>query len=157
MTWIVKLKQSTGFKFDPQMKSNLINFVRCQKGKEVLNFGISCLEKDLRNLRNCALSYIIRVVRIDLRQAFSVREVNKNKQRRRLKNDNIHNLLLETRNLTPDIKRLAVNKHLKIWAIKKACVLLNVNYEFYLIISTIKSAWYQSVDMRLWAQIPIHS
>jgi hypothetical protein len=55
-----------GFKFNTQIESNLINFVRCQKGNELLNFGVSCLEKGLRNLRNCALTYIIRVVRTGL-------------------------------------------------------------------------------------------
>jgi hypothetical protein len=29
----------------------------------LLNFGVSCPEKDFRNLRNCALTYIIRVAR----------------------------------------------------------------------------------------------
>lgn len=52
-----------GFKFNPQMKNNLINFARCQKVEELLNFGVSCPEKDFRNLRNCALTYIIRVAR----------------------------------------------------------------------------------------------
>lgn len=88
------------FKFNPQMKSNLINFVQCQKGKELLNFGVSCLEKIIRNLRNCAPPYIIRVVRAyrAIYDKRSVMEVNKNKYRRRLKNDSIHNLLLESHN-----------------------------------------------------------
>jgi hypothetical protein len=54
------------FTFNPQMKSNLIIFVQCQKGRELLNFGVSCLKKDLRNLTNCAPTYIIRVVRVGL-------------------------------------------------------------------------------------------
>jgi len=66
MTLIVKLKQIMGFKFNPQMYSNLIKFVRCQKVKKVLNFDVTCLEKDLRNLRNCAPSYFIRLVCIGL-------------------------------------------------------------------------------------------
>ena len=44
------------------MKSNLNKAVQYQKGKELLNIGVLCLEKDRRNLRNCALTYISRVV-----------------------------------------------------------------------------------------------
>jgi hypothetical protein len=69
-----------GFKFNPQMKSNLINFVRCQKEREVLNFDVTCLEKDLRNLRNCAPSYSIRVVRIGLSATSVFADGSKQKQ-----------------------------------------------------------------------------
>lgn len=69
-----------GFKFNLQMKSNLINFVRCQKRKELLNFGVSCLEKDLRNLRNCAPTYIIRVVGIGLSATSVFGDGSKQKQ-----------------------------------------------------------------------------
>jgi len=69
-----------GLKFNPQMKSDLINSVRCQKGKELLNFGVSCLEKNLRNLRNCALTYIIRVVRIGLSETRIFGDGSKQKQ-----------------------------------------------------------------------------
>jgi hypothetical protein len=111
-TWIVKFKQIMDFKFNPHMKSNLINSVQCQKGKQLLNFGVSSLENDVRNFRSCALTYISRVVRIGLTatRVFG-HGSNKNMHRRWLKNDNIHNLLfLQTRNLTPDIIRYAVNK-----------------------------------------------
>jgi hypothetical protein len=67
------------FKFNPQMKSNLIIFVHCQKEKELLNFDVSCLEKDL-NLGNCAPTYIIRVVRVGLSATGVFRDGSKQKQ-----------------------------------------------------------------------------